>query len=137
MSCATETKDVAEGIVNALDGNKVELKEEFVDMEIDESEMTFPIKSEESVQKERKMLVDGTLYHEKRKAIEVCDRSDSKFLTIGVLRKIGDKMYQTSELFKNVESLGQKCNLGGDEKQQFEDEWKENWKPLDADLDAC
>merc|ERR1712223_69450 len=137
MSSASKTKDVTDAIAFSVNGDKEKFKDEFADMDIDEREMTFPIKSEENVQKERKLLVDGTLYHEKRKAIEVCDRSDNKFLNIGVLRKIGDKMYQTTELFKNGESPGQKCNLCGDEKQKFEDEWKEKWKPLDADLESA
>ena len=70
--------------------------DDFIEMEIDESEMKFPIKSEERVEKERKMVINDTLYYEKRKALEVCDRADMKLLSIALLRKIGNKSYKTS-----------------------------------------
>merc|ERR1712223_255712 len=70
MSSASKTKDVTDAIAFSVNGDKEKFKDEFADMDIDEREMTFPIKSEESVQKERKLLVDGTLYHEKRKLLK-------------------------------------------------------------------
>merc|ERR1711894_59884 len=127
----------ADEVTNVEADTEKVVKVDCFDMEIDESEMIFPIKSEECVYKERKLVVNGALFYEKRKAIEVCDGSGTKFLSIGILRKIEDKIYKTSELFKNGKSEGQKCNLGGDEKQQFESEWKENWKSTDSNLEAA
>ena len=120
-----------------MEGSKDILHDDFPNMEFDESDMMFPIKSEEHVQKERKLTVNGILFYEKRIAFEKCDRADTKFLLIVILRKIGDKRYKTSELFKNGESQGRKCNLKEDEKQEFESEWKENWKPNDFKQDSA
>ena len=108
----------------------------FLNMEFNEDEMKFPIKSEEQVCKERKLDVNGMLFYEKRVARETCDGSDTKFLLISILRKIGNRTYKTSELFKNGESQGQKCNLKGDEKQDFESDWKKDWKPNDSTQDS-
>merc|ERR1711894_192142 len=127
MSSTLNQTDKKTGeVTNVEEDTEQALKDDFFDMEIDESEMTFPIKSEECVYKARKLVVNGALFYEKRKAVEICDRSGTKFLSIGILRKIEDKIYKTIELFKNGKSEGQKCNLEGDEKQQFEYEWKEN-----------
>merc|ERR1711894_495642 len=88
-------------VTNVKEDTDKVAKDDFFDMEIDESEMIFPIKSEERVHKERKLVVNGALFYEKRTAVEVCDGSGTKFLSIRILRKMEDKIYKTSELFKN------------------------------------
>merc|ERR1712080_104565 len=112
MSSCTGNKMEQVKIKTSKDGKAIDAKNkgkpevDFLDMVIDESEMTFPIKSEENVQKERKMTINGAIFYEKRKAVEICDRSDTKFLFIGVHRNIGDKTYKTTELFKNGDITG-------------------------------
>merc|ERR1712212_197992 len=121
---------------HAVNENNKDQDYGLLSIDFDESEMKYPIKSEERVEKERKLEVNGTVFYEKRMAHEKCDRADTKLLVISILRKIGDRTYKTSELFRNGESLEQKCNLKGDEKQDFESEWKENWKPADSKQDS-
>merc|ERR1712080_809386 len=77
MSSCTGNKMEQVKIKTSKDGKAIDAKNkgkpevDFLDMVIDESEMTFPIKSEENVQKERKMPINGTLFYEKRKAVEI------------------------------------------------------------------
>ena len=59
----------------------------------------------------------NTLYE---KAVEICDRWDTKFLFIRIHRNIEEKIYRTHELFRNENSQEQSCKLDGDQKQQFE-----------------
>ena len=120
------TDSRVEANIMCYDGGKP--KDNYSDIETEASGMTYPIKSEAHAQKQRTLVVNGILFYEKRKAFEIWDAADSTFLVIGVLRKIGDKRYQTCEVFKNGISQGQTCNLDGEEKQHFESKWKANWK---------
>merc|ERR1712048_264422 len=123
--------------VQIQDVNNDRNDDEFFNKEFEDDEIKPPIKSEEQVNKERKLFVNGILFYEKRMARETLDRADTKFMLICILRKIGNRTYKSSELFKNGESQGQTCNLTGYEKQDFESDWKKDWKPSDLTEDSA
>ena len=84
-----------------------------------------------SVLLDRKMVIKGVQYHEK-KTIERVLKEDGVEMSISShLRSIGDQTYTTNQNFVNGKVQDEKIetNLAMDEVADFLKEWEKNWHP--------